>query len=73
MRRFYQKLNSSSKTLALLDNREECFKKLDEDLVTVLQLKANIVGLHPRQVLWKQRNVTHSPEACSDCPSNQSV
>ena len=35
----------------LLDNRKQCFEKLDEDLVAVLQLKAYIVRLHPCQIL----------------------
>lgn len=35
----------------LLDNRKQCFEKLDEDLIAVLQLKAYIVRLYPRQIL----------------------
>lgn len=37
----------------LLNDREQCFKKLDEDLITVLEFKAYVVGLHPCQVLQK--------------------
>lgn len=40
-----------SKTWASLDDREQRFEKLNEDLVAVLQLKAYVVGLHPSKVL----------------------
>jgi len=40
-------------TKALLDDREECFEELDEDFVAVLQFKADIVRLHPSEVLRK--------------------
>lgn len=35
----------------LLDDGEESFEELNKDLVTVLQLKAYIIRLHPRQIL----------------------
>lgn len=37
------KMTQQQITLALLDDREERFEKLDEDLVAVLQFKANVV------------------------------
>lgn len=50
----------------LLDNREECFEKLNEDLIAVLQLKADVVGFYPCQVLQKHtgRHVI-SPLVCA--------
>lgn len=42
--------------MTLLDDREERFKKLDEDLIAVLQFKANVVGLYPCQVLQKHKS-----------------
>lgn len=39
----------------LLDDLEKCSVKLGEDLVAVFQLKANVVGLHPGDVLNTQQ------------------
>lgn len=40
-------------TRNLLDDREERFEKLDEDLIAILQFEAYVVRLDPRQVLEK--------------------
>lgn len=44
----------------LLDNRKQCFEKLDEDFIAVLQLKAYIVRLYPRQILKKKNKKKHT-------------
>lgn len=48
----------------LLDNRKQCFEKLDEDLIAVLQLKAYIVRLNPRQILKTHKYILNF-SACS--------
>lgn len=40
----------------LLDDGKQGFEKLDEDLVAVLQFKAYVVRLHPRQILNRHVN-----------------
>ena len=39
----------------LLDDLEQCSVQLSEDLVAVLQLEADVVGLYPRYVLQHRR------------------
>lgn len=42
--------------VCLLDDLEKCSVELGEDLVAVFQLKANVVGLHPGNVLNTQQS-----------------
>lgn len=48
----------------LLDDGEESFEELNKDLVTVLQLKAYIIRLHPRQIL---QNINHFTKTSGTC------
>ena len=54
------KITQQQLTPALLDDGEERFEKLDEDLIAVLQFKADVVRLHPRQVLEEHIKTRYS-------------
>ncbi len=44
-------LNGQTWTTDSLDHLEQCSVELSKDLIAVLQFKADVVGLHPSDVL----------------------
>lgn len=57
----YVRASDTGVGVRLLDDLEKCSVELGEDLVAVFQLKANVVGFHPGDVLNTQQP-THTLE-----------